>query len=160
MTDPTRIHVFEMFNLLRTCHKIYLSIAYTCSTYTHGVKHTHIDSNTHTNSWYRVVKTHRMLRLHVIFRKRATNYMALLRKMIYKDKASYDSTPPCTYKRDILRRNCMSTLYIHVCVCVCVYIHTYIYIYICIYLYIYIYIHAYICIYIYVCIYVHIHVRA
>jgi len=36
------------------------------------------------------------LKLQVIFRKRATNYRALLRKMTYKDKASYDSTPPCT----------------------------------------------------------------
>jgi len=33
--------------------------------------------------------------LQVIFRKRATNYRALLRKMTYEDKASYDSTPPC-----------------------------------------------------------------
>jgi len=29
------------------------------------------------------------------FRKLATNYRALLRKMTYKHKASYDSTPPC-----------------------------------------------------------------
>ena len=35
------------------------------------------------------------LKLQVIFRKRATNYRALFRKMIYEDKASYDSTPPC-----------------------------------------------------------------
>ena len=35
------------------------------------------------------------LKLQVVFRKRATNYMALLRKMTYEDKASYDSTPPC-----------------------------------------------------------------
>jgi len=30
------------------------------------------------------------------FRKRATNYRALLRKMTSEDKASYNSTPPCT----------------------------------------------------------------
>jgi len=36
------------------------------------------------------------LELQVIFRKRATNYRALLRKMTYEDKASHDSTPPCT----------------------------------------------------------------
>ena len=35
------------------------------------------------------------IKLQIIFRKRATNYTALLRKMTYKDKASYDSTPPC-----------------------------------------------------------------
>jgi len=35
------------------------------------------------------------LKLQVIFRKRATKYRALLQKMTCKDKASYDSTPPC-----------------------------------------------------------------
>jgi len=34
--------------------------------------------------------------LQVIFRKRATNYMALVQKMTYKDKASFASSPPCT----------------------------------------------------------------
>jgi len=42
--------------------------------------------------WRRLVGC---LKLRVIFSKRATNYRALLRKMIYEDKASYDSTPPC-----------------------------------------------------------------
>ena len=36
------------------------------------------------------------LKLQVIFCKRATNYRALLRKMTCEDKASYESTPPCT----------------------------------------------------------------
>ena len=36
------------------------------------------------------------LKLQVIFRKRATNYRALLRKMTYEDKPSYASWPPCT----------------------------------------------------------------
>ena len=36
------------------------------------------------------------LKLQVIFRKRATNSKALLWKMTYKDKASYESTPPCS----------------------------------------------------------------
>jgi len=34
-------------------------------------------------------------KLQVIFRKRATNYRALLRKMTCKDKASYGFSPPC-----------------------------------------------------------------
>ena len=34
-------------------------------------------------------------KLQVIFRKRAINYRALLRKMSYDDKASYGSTPLC-----------------------------------------------------------------
>jgi len=36
------------------------------------------------------------LKLQVIFRNRATDYRSLLRKMTYKDKASYGSSPPCT----------------------------------------------------------------
>jgi len=35
-----------------------------------------------------------LLRISVIFRKRAINYKALLRKLTYKDKASYASSPP------------------------------------------------------------------
>jgi len=40
------------------------------------------------------------LKLQVIFRKRATMYRALSRKMTSRDKASYDSTPPCIAKFD------------------------------------------------------------
>jgi len=36
------------------------------------------------------------LELQVFFRKRATNYKALLRKTICKDKASYAPLPPCS----------------------------------------------------------------
>ena len=36
------------------------------------------------------------LKLQVIFRTRATSYRALLRKMTYTDKASYDAAPPCS----------------------------------------------------------------
>ena len=43
--------------------------------------------------WWRPIGC---LKLQVIFRKRATNYRALLREMIYEDKASYVSSPPCT----------------------------------------------------------------
>ena len=35
------------------------------------------------------------LKLQVIFSENATNHRALLWKMTYKDKASFDSTPPC-----------------------------------------------------------------
>jgi len=35
------------------------------------------------------------LKLQVNFHKRASDYKALLRKMTYKDKASYGSSPPC-----------------------------------------------------------------
>jgi len=35
------------------------------------------------------------LKLQISFRKKITNFRALFRKMTYKDKISYDSTPPC-----------------------------------------------------------------
>ena len=35
-------------------------------------------------------------KLQIIFHKRATKYRALLRKMTYKDKGSYESSPPCS----------------------------------------------------------------
>ena len=43
--------------------------------------------------WRRPIK---YLKLQVIFRKRANNYRAFVRKMTYKDKASCGSSPPCT----------------------------------------------------------------
>jgi len=46
--------------------------------------------------WRRII---RCLKLQVIFRKRATNYRALLRKTIYEDKTPYASSPPCTSQR-------------------------------------------------------------
>ena len=46
-----------------------------------------------TTEWRRVIGC---LKLQVIFCKRATEYRALWRKMTCRDKASYDSTPPCT----------------------------------------------------------------
>jgi len=45
--------------------------------------------------WLRLVAIG-CLKFQVIFRKRANNYRALLRKMTYNDKASYGSSPPCT----------------------------------------------------------------
>jgi len=46
--------------------------------------------------WRRLVGC---LKLQVIFRKRATNYRALLRKITYAENPSYHSTPPC--RRDV-----------------------------------------------------------
>jgi len=40
------------------------------------------------------------LKLQVIFRERATNYRARLRKMTSTDKVSYDFTPPCITTHD------------------------------------------------------------
>ena len=57
----------------------------------------HIDESCHVSTgstgWQRLVEC---LKLQVIFRKRATNYRSLLRKMTCEDKASYGSSPPCS----------------------------------------------------------------
>jgi len=73
---------------------------------------------------YRVAKTHK---LQIIFRKRATNCRALLRKMTYKDKASYASSPPCIscfmWVCGIKRNGYVCApvcVCVRVCVCVCV----------------------------------------
>jgi len=63
------------------------------------------------------------LKLQDIFRKRATNYRALLRKITHKEKASYDSTPLCTIEAI---RVCICAVYIcfsclcHYCYLLCV----------------------------------------
>jgi len=87
---------------------------YTCICHTYS--HTHLA--THDTGWRRLIGC---LKLQVIFRKRATKYRALWRKMTYEDKASYDSTPPYTNICFIKHR---WRIYI--------YIYMYIYMYICI----------------------------
>jgi len=47
----------------------------------------------HCTGWRR---SRECLKLQVTFRKRDTNYRALLQKMTYTDKASYGSSPPCS----------------------------------------------------------------
>jgi len=49
--------------------------------------------------WRRLIEC---LKLQVIFCKRATTYMALLQKMTYTDKSSYESLLPCAYYTDNL----------------------------------------------------------
>jgi len=68
---------------------------------------------THTG-WRRLIGC---LKLQVNFRKRATNYRALLWKMTYEDKASYDSTPPWNCQQHRLHtHNCQQhRLYTHNC---------------------------------------------
>ena len=75
---------------MRECHRgmLRICITYPCMRECHtGMRHT---------GWRRPL---RCLKLQVIVRKRATNYRALLQKMTYEDKASYESTPPCTCMR-------------------------------------------------------------
>jgi len=44
-------------------------------------------------AWRRLIGSPK---LQIIFHNRATKYRSLLRKMTYKDKGSYESSPPCT----------------------------------------------------------------
>jgi len=48
----------------------------------------------HITEWRRLIGC---LKLQLICRKRATNYRALLRKMTYGDKTSYDFMPHCAH---------------------------------------------------------------
>ena len=57
-----------------------------------------------TTGWRRLIGSPK---LQIIFHKRATKYRALLRKMTYKDKGSYESSPPCRYLTCILSSSCL-----------------------------------------------------
>ena len=48
--------------------------------------------NVYITGWRRLIGSPK---LQIIFHKRATKYRSLLRKMTYKDKGSYESSPPC-----------------------------------------------------------------
>ena len=48
--------------------------------------------NSSRTGWRRLIGSPK---LRIIFHKRATKYMSLLRKMTYKDEGSYESSPPC-----------------------------------------------------------------
>ena len=54
---------------------------------------TNIRKHLSRTGWQRCIGC---LKLQVFFRKRATNYRDLLWKLTYNDKASYESSPPCT----------------------------------------------------------------
>ena len=57
-------------------------------------------------------------KLQIIFHKRATKYRALFRKMTYKDKGSYESSPPCIcYSSDVPCVMSHVRMYIYVSVC-------------------------------------------
>jgi len=78
-----------------TCQWVVCHMSMSCVTPMSESCHTYEKSHV-TNrptGWRRPIGC---LKLQVIFRKRATNYRPLLRKMTYKDKASCESSPPCT----------------------------------------------------------------
>ena len=111
-----------------------------------------IHTHTHINTgWRRPIGC---LKLQVIFRKRATNHRALLRKMTYKDKASYDSLPPCTCTKPKTAAVADSVMEFYIYM----YIYEYIFIYMYIHVYMYTCVHIYIWKYMYVCMCIHIYI--
>ena len=50
----------------------------------------------HCTGWRRLIGSSK---LQIIFHKRATKYRPLLPKMTYKDKGSYESSPPCANEK-------------------------------------------------------------
>ena len=69
----------------------------------HSIAHIHVTWLIHsqmcldsliclTTGWRRLIGSPK---LQIIFHKRATKYTSLLRKITYKDKGSYESSPPC-----------------------------------------------------------------
>jgi len=77
---------------IRITHKVVCKERYVNGTQNLFFSSTHFGTQNRRTGWHRVIEC---LKLQVIDRKRATNYKALLRRMTYKDKASYYSTPPC-----------------------------------------------------------------
>ena len=67
--------------------------------------------------WRRLIGS---LKLRIIFHKRATRYRSLLRKMTYKDKGAYESSPPCTCADGRVTY----ILAFHVRTCICTHAHT------------------------------------
>jgi len=94
--------------------------------------HTYTYFNT---GWRRLIGSPK---LQIIFHKRATKYRSLLRKITYKDKGSYESSPPCmcdeiintcinTYMGSSCAKLCVVPvlwpLGVYMCVCVHIYIY-------------------------------------
>jgi len=171
MCGRTRlIHVCDMTYThvsLRLCIAMWSDLSVWCLVHAYGVN---VCDKTHFcawhNSWLETLHCHVVwfmcvvqedtgwrrligcLKLQVIFRKRATNYRALLRKMTCEDKAPYASTPSCTQIHTYLCHTWMihdvgpeevliathSCVHTWICMCV-VYINIYIYDYVNEYIY-------------------------
>ena len=95
----TRTHIRTCFAASLTCHA-YSQGAHTLMPYIHPkiphilLKEPHILDKSQTTRWPRLIGCLKQ----VIFRRRATNYRAQLRKMTYKDMAFNGSSQPCTNK--------------------------------------------------------------
>jgi len=97
-------------------------------TYTHTHSQIHIRLHLHAYTYIQIsVKGWRRLigspKLRIIFHKRAIKYRSLLRKMTYKDKESYESSPPCM-TRVLWKSRRHTYTYTYVYTYTCIYTHT------------------------------------
>ena len=92
-------------NNICVCTYIYMHIY----VYTYTQEHIYVYTG-----WRRLIGSPK---LQIIFHKRATKYRSLLRKMTYKDKGSYESSPPCVYIW-------IHTLNVYKCILSCTLTHT------------------------------------
>jgi len=96
------IIIYQSFKLL-----LYIYMRCTCNG--------NVSSSRLTTGWRRLIESPKF---QILFHKRATKYRSILRKMTYKDKGSYESSPPC---------NINDT---HTYIYVCIYRHIHVYKYV------------------------------
>ena len=143
---PLRIWIFEMYRNRAISHSFLIHMYYVWCMF----MFTHICTMftricTIRTGWRRLIGSPK---LQIIFHKRATKYRSLLRKMSYKDKGSYESSPPCTK----ICQGLFIKIYIKIYMCINMYINIFVHMYICsfirinvwLYVYTYIYINTYI----------------
>ena len=110
-----------------------------CIYYIYSHIYKHLQPLSYCTGWRRPVGC---LQLQVIFRKRATDYRALLRILTCTDKTSYGSSPPCNTRLKSLNSyrpyvsSPLCTLLLNVSGFRCWQIHTYLYIYKCVCVYV------------------------
>ena len=85
------IHFIKwLYHWLKWLYKTTIELNFLCKM---NLEHTTFNVTKSTIGWRRLIGC---LKLQVIFRKRATKYRALLRKLTSKGQAYYGSSPPCT----------------------------------------------------------------
>jgi len=85
----TQRDLFSISKALQSIYRALRSIKRTLN-FIQRILHS-VERVLHSTGWRRLIGSPK---LQIIFHKRATKYRALLRKMTYKDKGSYDSSPP------------------------------------------------------------------
>ena len=92
-------HIWYRYGTIYMYISTYMALIMKIYEYIHiyGTKYMYVSTymalTIHTG-WRRLIGSPK---LQIIFHKRATKYRSLLRKMTYKDKGSYESSPPCIY---------------------------------------------------------------